>query len=126
MEILIKRLSEHAVLPNYDSESSSAIDICSLEEVVVDPGQKVSVSTGVAIAVPVGYAGFLINRGCCVLGKDERVVPVVIDSSCRGEIMINFVNAGNEQKVIAAGEKIARLLIQEIERPTLIEVEELS
>lgn len=126
MEILIKRLNEKAKLPNYVSESASGIDIYSLDEIVVQPGQKSVVATGVAIAIPVGYVGIIIDKRGYLLGKSLEIEPSVIDSSFREEIMINYVNHGDEEKVVSAGEKIAQLLVQKAEHPMLIEAEELS
>lgn len=126
MEILIKRLDEKAKLPNYASESAPGIDIYSLEEVVVQPGQKIIVPTGVAIAIPVGYVGLIIDKRGYLLGKALEIEPSVMDSSFREEIMINYVNHGEEEKVVTAGEKVAQLLVQKAEHPMLIEAEELS
>lgn len=126
MEILIKRLDEKAKLPGYASESASGICICSLDEVVIHPRQKNIVSTGVAIAIPVGYVGLIIDKKGCLLGESLEIESNVIDSSFREEIKINYVNNSDEEKTIGAGEKIAQLLIQKAERPMLIEAEELS
>ena len=126
MEILIKRLSEQAVLPVYSSEAGPEIDVHSLGEVTIEPGAKIVVSTGIAIAMPIGYVGLLWNKSGMSVNDAVKVTSGIIDSGYRAEILIEMENAGDEPRAIGAGEKIAQLLIQKVERANLIEAEDLS
>jgi dUTP pyrophosphatase len=126
MEILIKRLTDKAVLPAYSSEAGPEIDISSLEEVTIEPGAKIAVSTGVAMALPIGYIGLLWNKSGISINDSVKVTAEVIDSGYRAEILVEMENTGDEARAIAAGEKIAQLLIQKVERANLIEAADLS
>lgn len=126
MEILIKKLNEQAKLPAYNSEASSGIDIYSLVGVTIEPGARVVVSTGVAMAIAVGYVGVIWNRKGVTLEEPLKITPGIVDSGFREEIKIELSNQGPESVSFGAGEKIAQMLIQKVERAKLIEAADLS
>ena len=126
MEILIKRLSEKAKMPVYSHEARPGIEIYALDKVTLAPGAKVIVSTGVEMAMPVGYVGLIWSRSSLVTKEDIRVTAGMIDSGCREEIMIEVTNTGNTERTIEAGETVAQILVQAINHARLIEAEDLS
>ena len=126
MEILIKKLDERAILPAYETEAASGLKLHALDEVTIESGQTASVSTGIAMALSVGYVGQIWDKHVMVTNESVRVNSSMIDSSFRGEIKIEMVNTGSEPVTISAGDIIAQILVQQVHRPYLIEAEDLS
>ena len=126
MEILIKKLNDQATLPAYDREAGPGIDVNSLVEVTIMPGTSAVVSTGIAMAMPVGYVGLIWNQKGTVIGEDIKATAGMVDSGYREEILVELTNTGAEEKKIAPGERVAQILVQKIEHANLIEAEDLS
>lgn len=126
MEILIKRLNDDAILPAYNSEAGPGIDLCIHGDITVEPGARIVVPTGIAMAVPVGYIGLIWNQESIVLDEPIKVTTSMIDSGYREEIKVELVNTGAESRTFTSGERIAQVLIQQIHRAHLIEAEDLS
>ena len=126
MEILIKRLDEQAKLPVYGSQAGPGIDIFALGEVTIGSGEKKVVSTGIVLAVPVGYIAYTWNQKSVSTKQEIKVTTEGIDSGYREEVRVELSNIGSEPKTIMAGERIAQLLVHKIHQVTLIEAEDLG
>ena len=126
MEILIKRLTEKAKLPVYSRPASPGMDLYSQFEVPIEPGAKVAISTGIAVAIPVGYIGWVKDPRSMAIGHTVSVTAALVDSSFREEIVLEVINNSSETKIFQPGETVAQLLIQKVERAKLIEAEDLS
>lgn len=111
----IIKLNENAVIPTYGTEYSAGADLyaCTDEDITINPGETELIKTGIAIEIPVGYAGFIYARSG--LASKKGLAPAnkvgVIDADYRGEIMVALYNQSNEPQVIAAKERIAQLVI---------------
>jgi len=131
MKIFVKRLRKnHAVsLPQYMTEGASGMDLfASLEkEVVLEPGERRLIPTGIAVAIPVGFEGQVRPRSGLAIQKGIGILngPGTIDSDYRGEIGVLLVNFGKESLTIRNGERIAQMVISQIFRTTLEEVDDL-
>lgn len=126
MEILIKRLNPNAKLPVYGREAGPGIDLCTIENVTILPGEKRVLSTGISMAMPVGYIGVICGSNGMVVGDSNRVTTSVLDSGYREEIKIEITNDGSETCIFRTDEKIAQLLVHKVEHSRLIEVEDLD
>jgi dUTP pyrophosphatase len=126
MEILVKKVSEEAVLPVYSKEAGPGLDLCSSETTNIAPRATIVVATGVAMAMPVGYVGVIWNKYSVVAGEKIRVTPGMIDSGYRQEIKIELTNCSDEECAISKGNVIAQLLIQQVQHAHLIEAEDLG
>lgn len=126
MEILVKRLHEATVLPAYEREAGSGIDLYAVKEVVVEPGSRVSISTGIAVAFPIGYIGIVANQYGFLDTEMIRITEGTIDSGYRQEVFVEVTNAGQYPYTFAQGSKVAQIIIQKVERASLIESEDLS
>jgi len=126
MEILIKRLTEQAKLPQYNRPASSGVDLYSQFEVPVEPGAKVAISTGIAVAIPVGYIGWVKDAHSMAIGHTLSVTAALVDSSYRDEVVVEVTNNSSETKVFAPGETCAQLIVQRVHRANVIEAEDLS
>ncbi len=125
----IKRLDKSVELPSYAYEGDAGLDLRSAETVDLAPFERRLVSTGLAIAIPDGYAGFVQPRSGLALKKGLSMAntPGLIDAHYRGELKVCAINLDPKETIhIERGERIAQLVIQKVPVVTLQEVEELS
>jgi dUTP pyrophosphatase len=123
--VRIQRLRDGAVLPNYMSEGAAGLDLAALvdNEIVIAPGKRALVGTGLAIALPPGHeaqvrprSGLAFKHGVTVLNS-----PGTVDEDYRGEVKVLLVNHGEEPFVVRSGERIAQLVIAPVARVQLEE-----
>lgn len=117
MRVLVRRLRDDAALPGYAHEGDAGLDLVAAEDVTLKPGERAPVATGVAVAIPNGYAGFVHARSGRALREGLALVnaPGVIDSGYRGEIKVIAVNLDAAEPIyIRKGEKIAQLVVQPV------------
>ena len=123
MKIAIKRLAKDAILPTYATEASAGADLYATEAVTIPAGEKYLVHTGVAVAIPEGYAGFIYARSG--LATKRGLAPAnkvgVIDSDYRGEIMVALHNHSPEAQVVEKGERVAQIVITPYVTATFVE-----
>ncbi len=125
----IKRLDPTVELPSYAYPGDAGLDIRSSEDVDLAPFQRTLIHTGLAIALPDGYAGFMQPRSGLAIKEGLSIVntPGLIDAHYRGELMIIAINLDSEKTIhIKRGDRIAQLVIQKVPAVELIEVEELD
>ena len=126
----VKLLKKNAKLPENQTSGSAGYDLsaCIKEPVTIKPGQTHMIGTGVAIALPPGYAAFVYARSG--LGIKHGIIPAncvgVIDSDYRGEIVAALKNTSAEPFVITPGDRIAQMVITKCELPGLIQSDELE
>lgn len=128
--INVKKLRANAVLPTYGSAWAAGADLyaCLEETVTIEPGKTVLIPTGLAMEIPVGYAGLIYARSS--MGVKRGLAPAnkvgVIDADYRGEFMVALHNHGSTAQTVEHGERIAQLLVTPVITPGFAEVEELS
>jgi dUTP pyrophosphatase len=128
MKIQIQQLDEGLPVPSYARDGDAGLDLFSAEQALIAPGQRVAISTGVAVAIPEGYAGFVQARSGRALNEGLAVVntPGLVDSGYRGEVKVIVINVDPVQDIkIGRGDKIAQLVIQPVVRAELEVVDEL-
>ncbi len=129
ISVPIMRLDSSVELPSYAYEGDAGLDLRANEDVVLAPHERRLISTGLAIAIPEGYAGFVQPRSGMALkrGLSMANTPGLIDSHYRGELKVLAVNLDNGQDIhIERGERIAQLVIQRVPVVRLVEVDELN
>lgn len=129
IKVPIKRIDPMVQLPSYAYEGDAGLDLRSNEDVVLKPFERKLISTGLAIALPDGYAGFVQPRSGMAIKKGLSIVntPGLIDAHYRGELKIIAINLDpSEPIVIEKGDRIAQLVIQAVPSVELTEVEELD
>jgi dUTP pyrophosphatase len=127
-ELLLKRLREEAVVPKRAYAGDAALDLAACERVELAPGARAVVSTGVAVAIPEGYAGFVQPRSGLAARHGIAVVnsPGLIDAGYRGELKVVLLNTDRgERFVVEPGMRIAQLVVVPIATPDPVEVDEL-
>jgi dUTP pyrophosphatase len=126
MELRIKKLHPEAKLPSYAHATDAGMDLYTVEDFSINPGEHYLAKTGVALVVPDGYVALVWDKGGVANKRFLKTVGGVFDTDYRGEYLIGLYNFGTEVQQFKAGDKIAQLLIQRIEHPVLVEVEELD
>ena len=125
----IKRLDPTVELPSYAYAGDAGLDLRSAEDVTLRPFERRLISTGLAIAIPEGYAGFVQPRSGLALKKGLSMAntPGLIDAHYRGELKICAINLDpREPIVIQRGDRIAQLVIQRVPVVNLVEVDRLD
>ncbi len=125
----MKRLDPGLPLPAYAHDGDAGLDLCAAEDVSLQPFARALVSTGIAVAIPEGYAGFVQPRSGLANRKGLSFVntPGLIDAHYRGEIKVIAINLDpDETLTLARGERIAQLVVQPVVRATVVETEELD
>ncbi len=125
----IKRLDPDVELPSYAYAGDAGLDLRANEDIVLKPFERRLVSTGLAIAIPEGYAGFVQPRSGLALRKGLSMAntPGLVDAHYRGELKVCAVNLDSEIPIeIKKGERIAQLVIQKVPVVDLVEVDELD
>ncbi len=122
----IVRLDPELPLPSYACEGDAGADLHAREEVNLEPrGGRALVGTGVAVAIPRGYAGFVQPRSGLALrhGVTCLNAPGLIDSGYRDEIRVLLVNTDPDSAyLVRRGDRIAQLVVQAVEEPTFVEI----
>ena len=125
-DVLIKRLDPGVPLPSYSHPGDAGADLATAEDVELGPGERVLVRTGLAIALPAGYAAFVHPRSGLAAKYGVTLVnaPGTVDAGYRGEIKVTLLNTDRDHPVrFNRGDRIAQLVIQRVERAVFHEVE---
>ena len=125
----IKRLDSALPLPSYAHEGDAGLDLFAAEDRTLEPFERALIGTGIAVAIPPGYAGFVQPRSGLAIQRGLSFVnsPGLIDSHYRGEIKLVAVNMDPaEPLAITRGQKIAQMVIQRVEHAQLTEVDDLG
>jgi dUTP pyrophosphatase len=128
IELPIQRLREEAVVPERAYAGDAGLDLAACERVELGPGERALVGTGLAVAIPEGYAGFVQPRSGLAARHGLTVVnsPGLVDSGYRGELRVVLLNTDPlEAFVVEPGMRIAQLVVLPIPELELVEVEEL-
>jgi len=124
----MKKVREGAVVPVRAYSGDAGLDLSSCERVELAPGERALVPTGLAIAIPEGYAGYVQPRSGLAAKHGISIVntPGLVDSGYRGELLVNLVNTDkHEPFVVEPGMRIAQLVILPVPHIELVEVDEL-
>jgi dUTP pyrophosphatase len=125
MVLRFKRIHPDAVLPAYAHPSDAGMDVRSVDDLVIAPGRRALVHTGLVMALPPMYeaqvrprSGLALKNGITVLNT-----PGTIDSGYRGEVGVILANFGEEDFVVRKGDKIAQIVIAPVTQPVIEETE---
>lgn len=128
VEVLVARLDEGVPVPSYAHPGDAGADLVTTEAVTIAPGERALVGTGIAIALPAGYAAFVHPRSGLGhrLGVSIVNTPGTVDAGYRGEIKVLLVNHDlHRPAVFERGDRIAQLVVQRVEHAVFHEVERL-
>ena len=125
MDVLITRLDPGVPLPAYARPGDAGADLVTAEDVDLGPGERAMVRTGIAIALPTGYAAFVHPRSGLAAKHGVTLVnaPGTIDAGYRGEIKVILLNTDSARPVsLRRGDRIAQLVVQRVENVAFREV----
>ena len=129
MTLRFRRLSAAARPPAQAHEGDAGYDLHAAEAVTIAPGERASVGTGIAVAIPAGQAGLVVPRSGLAARHGISVVnaPGLIDSGYRGELRVLLLNTDRAEPFpVEPGDRIAQLVLVDVETPDLEEVAELD
>lgn len=125
--MLVKRLDLSIPLPAYARPGDAGLDLHAAHDLTLEPGARALVGTGLAVAIPPGFAGLVLPRSGLARAQGVTVLnaPGLVDAGYRGELKVLLVNHGGGPVTLRRGERVAQLVIQRVESAELIEVAEL-
>ncbi len=125
MELKVKRIHAEARLPVVGHPGDAGLDLFSVVDCKIGPGELFAVPTGIQIAVPEGHAGLIWDKSGISLQGVHRLAGV-IDAGYRGEVRVVLVNLGAAPFAVRTGMKIAQLLVQPVAAVSVVEVGDLD
>jgi dUTP pyrophosphatase len=128
LQVLIKRLDPGVPLPKYSKGGDAGADIVTRVDLTLEPGERALAPTGIAIALPNGYAAFAHPRSGLAIKHGVSMVntPGTIDAGYRGELQVILINLDPRESItFKRGDRIAQLVFQKVEHADFVEVEEL-
>ncbi|CAA9343928.1 MAG: Deoxyuridine 5'-triphosphate nucleotidohydrolase [uncultured Nocardioidaceae bacterium] len=128
VEILVRRLDERVPVPAYSHPGDAGADLATTVDVTLAPGQRATVPTGISLALPEGYVALVHPRSGLAARWGLSIVnaPGTIDSGYRGEVKVALVNLDPTVPIVLSrGDRIAQLVIQQVEQASFVEVDRL-
>jgi dUTP pyrophosphatase len=125
----VRRVDPRAVVPTRAYGGDAGLDLYALDDGVLRPGERAGVRTGIAVEIPEGQAGLVLPRSGLARRHGISVVnaPGLIDAGYRGEVEVLLLNTDRSSAFsIAAGDRIAQLVIVSVQTPQVVEVDELA
>ena len=123
MNIEVKKLHKDAKIPVRAHHDDAGMDLFCLEEVLLLPGERQAVATGIALGIPSGFVGLIWDKSSVPFTYGVKTMGGVVDSQYRGEIKVLLINLTQENVTFTPGTKIAQMLIQPVALPGIEEVE---
>lgn len=128
VEILLKRIDDQVPLPSYVHPGDAGADLTTTVDVVLQPGERAMVPTGISIALPAGYVALVHPRSGLAARCGISIVnaPGTVDAGYRGEIKVLLINLDPAEPVkLVRGDRIAQLVVQKFEHARFVEVDRL-
>lgn len=128
VDVLIQRLDPHLPMPSYARPGDAGMDLSARQDLVLGPGDRALMPTGIAIALPPGYAAFIQPRSGLAARQGLSIVnaPGTVDAAYRGEIVVCLLNTDQSTPIhIARGDRIAQMVVQPVSEARLHEVDAL-
>jgi dUTP pyrophosphatase len=129
MSLRVRRLERHARVPTRAYPGDAGLDLYALEPATLAPGERAAIRTGIAVEIPDGQAGLVLPRSGLARRHGISVVnaPGLIDAGYRGEVQVLLLNTDrSEPFALAAGDRIAQLVLVSVHTPEVVEVDELA
>ena len=128
VKVLITRLDESVPLPSYAKPGDAGADLATRIDFTIEPGQRILVPTGISLALPNGYVALVHPRSGLAIkhGVSIANTPGTVDAAYRGELQVILINHDQKESIsFKKGDRIAQVVIQQVERAEFIEVDSL-
>jgi len=126
MNVKVKKLDLDAVAPAYAHEGDAGMDLYSKEEVVLQPGERKVIGTGIAMAIPSGHVGLIWDKSGLAAKHGLKTMAGVVDSGYRGEVGVVLHNLSSNEFKVEKNSKVAQMLIQPIHSNQVLDVDDLD
>ncbi len=129
IKIPLKLLDDGLPLPRYQHENDAGFDLPSRVDLMLGPGERATIPTGIALAIPSGFAGFVLPRSGLASRHGIALVnsPGLIDAGYRGEVAVVVINTDSKEPFqIRRGDRIAQLVVQRVEEAAILQVDDLD
>jgi dUTP pyrophosphatase len=126
MKIKIKKLHPDAIIPHYAHKGDAGMDLFTIESFELEPGERKSIGLGLALEIPEGHVGLIMDKSGISHKYGIKSFGGVIDSGYRGEIHVGIMNLSDKFFLFEKGHKIAQLIIQEFKHVEFEETKELN
>lgn len=126
MKIKIKKIHPEAKTPHYAHKGDAGMDLFTIESFELEPGERKSIGLGLALEIPEGHVGLIMDKSGISHRYGIKSFGGVIDSGYRGEIHVGIMNLSDKFFIFEKGHKIAQLVLQKVENVEFEETEELS
>ena len=126
LQLKIQKLDKDIPTPQYGHKGDAAFDLYAREQVVLKPGERTAVPSGIKMEIPEGYVGLIWDKSGVGIKGGLKTLGGVVDSGYRGEVLIGIVNLSDEDYIFEKGHKVAQMIIQKKEEVEIVEVSELS
>lgn len=125
-KIKILKIDESVPLPNYAKSGDAGLDLYSAEEIVLKPGQRYGVRTGIKMEIPDNFVGLIWDKSGIALNAGIKTMGGVVDSGYRGEVKVIIINLSDRNFVVKKHTKVAQMLIKKVERAEIEMVDHLT
>lgn len=125
-KIKVLKIDEDVPLPNYAKSGDAGLDLYSAEEVVLRPGERYGVKTGIKMEIPQGYVGLIWDKSGVALNSGVKTMAGVVDSGYRGEVQAVLINLSDQDFHIKKYSKVAQMLVKKVEQADIEVVDCLS
>lgn len=128
IRVPVRRLDPALPLPRYARPDDAGLDLCAAHDVTLEPGGRTLVATGIAVAIPAGYAGLVLPRSGLALERGVTILnaPGLIDAGYRGEVKVLLINHdGRAPVTLRRGERVAQLVLVRVARVEVVPVDAL-
>ncbi len=126
LSVKIRKLTEESKVPEHAHKGDAGMDIFASEKVILRSGKHIVIPTGIAMEIPEGYAGLVWDKSGLAISHGLTIIAGVIDAGYRGEIFVAMTNISDKAYTLEKGDKVAQILIQKIESPIILQVDELT
>lgn len=126
IELKIKKIHKDAIMPKFAHDGDAGMDLFTVESFELKSGERKSMPLGLAFEIPYGYVGLLWDKSGLSHKHGIKSFGGVIDSGYRGEIHVGLMNLSNQDYVFDKGDKVIQIIIQKVERPVIVELDELQ
>jgi dUTP pyrophosphatase len=123
---VVVKVTGPGTLPSYASDGAAGADLRASECVLISPGERAAVATGLHLEIPPGHVGLVWPRSGLAVSHGVDTLAGVIDSDYRGELRVVLINHGDETLVVQPGDRVAQLLVQSVERVAFVRAETLA
>ena len=126
LKIKVQKINPEIKIPSYAHSGDAGMDLYAAADIVIKPGERKIIATGMKMEIPTGYVGLIWDKSGLASKKGLKIMGGVIDSTYRGEVGVVIINLSDQKYQVEKNTKISQMLIQKVENVEIEEVENLE